>query len=770
MHHLSQSSDKRWAELSEPEFPNYTPPEDDERTKYQAKQYNRKDDPTNRMYTAPASFSAPSVPFRKTVTFSKSSEEIDAELMLMEASKLVSKLPVLSKSHNSVCPLEEIVGTEDNGYKVGVVNESSSIKSESERLAAAEGVHPASENLVSLTSADVAHAIAAIAPIFSEYYQIFVEHQCDGNKIAQMTDAGIDTIVASLSNWGVTSSFHRIRIADVFYEWRTNPPKALPPQDHKIKTLSAAGEYDGALKKSGVLTSEIPEAVKATSIKIDQQYSHFKKLSLAPLKTAPSRARAGALNVPKSGSNNVELISMQFKDVAEHSGNLLAKYPIPLDSLSVKTSAVEEKHVSEPEVIANRLTSLSVGSDFENTAAKIRHLIETPVVPEKLALHGLESRQPCDSGSKNASSQVPLKNNQLHALPYDASPNVYSRPNLPSSRYTDASSQDVMAIRYGLQAVNTASEESTRPMSPTVLSELVGAARSEIVETTVDQSSLHSRHLSHVTVSRSMSGNSANRDLSPKKARQNSPKTGELSSRVLIPKSKSPVPLGQTEGQLMLERPSSAIHRVKWIEEAEKVDLQTDGALEQAEEAIETETMPEAMKYKSPLSIYLNVADKNFRPTKSKYNAGLQLLPLKQASEDQDVKFDSKQRSAVLRFGERTTTASANGVSASGVQFNPVSALFRSKRWKACSNYPVFTSKLKASKDLQRFARSATTPHFKTNFSDEQSMIRCIESNKTFAVHFGLPLTYDDFGDLQLLQPAEEAPLQENFFWTGQTD
>ena len=41
LHHLSQSSDKRWAELSEPEFPNYTPPEDDERTKYQAKQYNR---------------------------------------------------------------------------------------------------------------------------------------------------------------------------------------------------------------------------------------------------------------------------------------------------------------------------------------------------------------------------------------------------------------------------------------------------------------------------------------------------------------------------------------------------------------------------------------------------------------------------------------------------------------------------------------------------------------------------------------------------------
>ena len=178
--------------------------------------------------------------------------------------------------------------------------------------------------------------------------------------------------------------------------------------------------------------------------------------------------------------------------------------------------------------------------------------------------------------------------------------------------------------------------------------------------------------------------------------------------------------------------------------------------------------MLETKNYKSPLSVYLNVADKNFRPTKSKYNAGLQLVPLRQASDDQDAKFDSKQRSVGLRFGERTTTASASGVSASGVQFNPVSALFRSKRWKACSNYPLFTSKLKASKDLQRFARSATTLHFKIDFSDETSMMRCIESSATFALHFGLPLTYDDFGDLQLLQPVEEEPLNESFFfWTG---
>jgi hypothetical protein len=173
---------------------------------------------------------------------------------------------------------------------------------------------------------------------------------------------------------------------------------------------------------------------------------------------------------------------------------------------------------------------------------------------------------------------------------------------------------------------------------------------------------------------------------------------------------------------------------------------------------------------KTPLTIYLNAADKNFRPSKTKYNAGLQLLPLRQATNSSEGNFDSKQRSAGLRFGERVAGVSATGISASGVQFNPVSALFRSKRWKTCSNYPLFTSKLKASKDLQRFARLATTPRFRIDFNDERSMTACIESLKLFALHFALVSKYDDLGQLQTEPFAREQDSIEGFFWTGLAD
>jgi hypothetical protein len=95
--------------------------------------------------------------------------------------------------------------------------------------------------------------------------------------------------------------------------------------------------------------------------------------------------------------------------------------------------------------------------------------------------------------------------------------------------------------------------------------------------------------------------------------------------------------------------------------------------------------------------------------------------------------------------------------------FNPVSALFRSKRWKTCSNYPLLTSKLKASKDLQRFARLATTPRFKIDFNDERSMTACIESLELFA-HFALVSKHDDLGQLQPAPFAREQDSTEGFF------
>jgi hypothetical protein len=142
-------------------------------------------------------------------------------------------------------------------------------------------------------------------------------------------------------------------------------------------------------------------------------------------------------------------------------------------------------------------------------------------------------------------------------------------------------------------------------------------------------------------------------------------------------------------------------------------------------------------------------------------------MPLRQATDNLESKFDSKQRSVGLRFGERTTSASATGVSATGVQFNPVSALFRSKRWKSCSNYHLFTSKLQGSKILQRFARCAITPKYKIDFTDEKSMVRCFECSQLFAVYYAVQLKYDDFGDLQ---PCEEDHETVGFFWTGLAD
>jgi hypothetical protein len=229
---------------------------------------------------------------------------------------------------------------------------------------------------------------------------------------------------------------------------------------------------------------------------------------------------------------------------------------------------------------------------------------------------------------------------------------------------------------------------------------------------------------------------------------------------VLAPKLKA--------GPSSCQRPSSATHRVVWIDETEREENQMDDAFENDTTCEATQVL-EAMKVKTPLTIYLNAADKNFRPSKSKYNAGLQLVPLRQGTDSDglNTKFESKQRSAGLRFGERTAGASTTGVSASGVQFNPVSALFRSKRWKSCSNYHLFTSKLKASKDLQRFARSASTPHFKKDFSDEKSILRCIESSKLFALHFVVAAKYDDLGD-QIF--VEEDASTDTFFWTGLTE
>lgn len=762
LQHLSQTSEKRWAELSRPEFPDYTRPADDERTKFESKNYDRKDDPTNRMYTAPASFCAPSAPFRRTVTF-KSSTEIDNDLALVEASMMMSKLPALPKNVASICPLEEIIGTDGDGYVVGLVNASTS-KRVTDANVVDETYCAASENLLSLTSVDVANAIAAIAPIFGEYYQTFVRHHCDGNMIAHMTEGGVDAIVATLSSWEIMSSIHRTRIAQIFNEWRANPPKpAAARKSHHIKVLPEADTYSMTMKKAGTLASEIPDTVKATSLKIDQHFSHFKKLNLMPLKITSGLFGASSItnimeksNVFKRGSENGASDPVQ----SDLPTDLSVKYPIPRDKLLAKIFVVGEKDVSESEVLANRLTSSQVSSDFEKTSATIRHFIESPLFCDELGTQVGTVHQ-IDSDSIKASSQPTSKLKTPQVVSYDASPNIYSRPSLPVSRYTDTSDVNLVSLK---NVLTLGKREAANEHASIWSVEAENTTEPNIVQVPVDESTLQASHLSQSFDSRKMQQKNSKHDLSPEKTLQNFPTTGEVIARVLTPKSK-------TEGRFHLDRPSSATHRVAWVDEADKEENQMQASLEDAgspgAEKIEADRVLEAMRCKTPLTIYLNAADKNFRPTKSKYNAGLQLLPLRQPTDGPDGKFDSKQRSVGLRFGERAANVSATGVSASGVQFNPVSALFRSKRWKVCSNYPLFTSQLKASKDLQRFARLAITPHFQVDFRDERSMTRCIESSKLFALHFVLASKYDDFGQQQFEPAVEEHDSVAGFFWTG---
>jgi hypothetical protein len=762
LHHLSLKSEKRWAESSRPEFPDYTFPEDDERTKFDAKNDNRKDDPTNRMYSAPVAFSAPSAPFKRTVTF-KSSEEIDNDLAMMEASKLMSKLPALTKHLTSICPLEEILGTDNDGYKVGLVN-ALTPKTETDASAVDETVCAASENLLSLTCVDVAHAIVAIAPIFNDYFHILVQNQCDGKLIAYLTEGSIDSIAVTLSLWEIANRIHRTRIAQVFTEWRTNPPKpATTRKPHQVRIFDATETYEVTSTKAGTLASEIPDAVKATSLKIDQHYSQFKKLNLMPLKVASSKAGISstmmmteAAQVLRNGSENRALAPMHSKD-----SDLSVKYPIPRDKLSIKNCVVEEKHMSESEMIANRLTSSQSSSDFQTTAATILHYIDSPLVSdvsdECVLQHDTVHQRNSDS---TAGLQTTSKLKKSQTPSHDASPNVYSRPTLPASRYTNRSDQNVTLPKYGI------GEETAEP-AQTLASAVENTTESEFLESIIGTLTTKPKHVTHALDSQLTDDRGTNIDLSPKKARQNSPMTGEAVTRVLTPKSK-------TDGRIFLDRPSSAVHRVVWVDDAEKEERQVqtlpENAITPDAGKNESDKVMEAMRCKTPLTIYLNAADKNFRPTKSKYNAGLQLLPLRQATDSLDGKFDSKQRSVGLRFGERAANVTAVGVSASGVQFNPVSALFRSKRWKTCSNYPLFTSKLKSSKDLQRFARLATTPRFRIDFGDECSMMACIESSKLFALHFAFAQKYDDLGQLQFEPLAEDKDSTKGFFWTGQSD
>lgn len=762
LQHLSQTSEKRWAELSRPEFPDYARPEDDERTKFEAKNYDRKGDPTNRMYTAPASFCAPSAPFRRTVTF-KSSAEIDNDLALVEASMMMSKLPALPKNVASICPLEEILGTDGDGYVVGLVNASTS-KSVTDANAVDETYCAASENLLSLTSVDVANAIVAIAPIFSEYYQTFVRHNCDGNMIAHMTEGSVDAIVAKLSSWEIMSSIHRTRIAQCFSDWRANPPKpAAARKSHHIKVLPETDTYSVTMKKAGALASEIPDTVKATSLKIDQHFSHFKKLNLMPLKITSGVFGASSIssimeksNVLKRGSEN----GARDPEQSDLPSDLSVKYQIPRDKLQAKNFVVGEKDVSESEVLANRLTSSQISSDFEKTSATIRHFIESPLFCDELGTQVGTVHQ-IESDPNKASSQPISKLKTPQAVLYDASPNVYSRPMLPVSRYTDTSGVNLVS----LQNISTLGKrEAAHELASSWALAAENTIEPNVVQVPVIESTVQASHVSQSFDSRKMQQPNLKHDLSPQKTLQNFPITGEVLARVLTPKSK-------TEGRFCLDRPSSATHRVAWVDEAEKEENHMQASLEEAgnagAEKVEADRVLEAMRCKTPLTIYLNAADKNFRPSKSKYNAGLQLLPLGQPTSGLDGKFDSKQRSVGLRFGERAANVSATGVSASGVQFNPVSALFRSKRWKTCSNYPLFTSQLKASKDLQRFARLATTPHFMVDFRDERSMTRCIESSKLFALHFVLASKYDDFGQQQFEPAVEEHDSGAGFFWTG---
>jgi hypothetical protein len=765
LHHLSQAKEKRWAESSRSEFPDYKLPEDDERTKFEARQYNRKDDPTNRMYTEPVAFAAPSAPFRPTATF-KSTEEIDIELATIEASKLMSKLPSVPKSITSICPLEEILGTDNDGYKVGAAN---SLVADKESCAKAE-VCQASESLASLTTVDVANAIVSIAPIFYEYHQMFVDHQCDGNVLARMTEGNIETMVALFSSWGMSNSIHRLRIAQAFAEWRTNPPKTVAPREtHPIKVFNAAETYGITLQKAGVLASEIPTSSKVTSLNIDQHFSHFKRLSLVPLKKTPLKDSTSAAKLTSEAFNVADAFPSNKNNDQLH--DLSVKYRIPRDKLSMKTSLVPEKEtVSQSDCIANRLSSSQIASDLDNTAAKIRHFIDTPVASDEHTLQVDDALLMGFDSKQQSGAQAVLKSKKLQVTSFDTSPNVYSRPMLPASRYSEALSQVPISVKYGVSKLhsvdeqNGAKEELKLSMDANVTHEVEMSPESDIQKFPVEESEMKLRHFPHAVDLPNVIGQRAKSDLSPKKARQNSPNYGPILSRVLAPKLKA-------EGPSSSQRPSSATHRVIWIDETEREENQIDEAFENDTTCEATQVL-EAMKVKTPLTIYLNAADKNFRPTKSKYNAGLQLVPLRQGTDSDGLnsKFESKQRSAGLRFGERTAGASTTGVSASGVQFNPVSALFRSKRWKSCSNYHLFTSKLKASKDLQRFARSAATPHFKKDFSDEKSILRCIESSKLFALHFVVAAKYDDLGDLQPQIFVEEGASTDTFFWTGLTE
>jgi hypothetical protein len=323
----------------------------------------------------------------------------------------------------------------------------------------------------------------------------------------------------------------------------------------------------------------------------------------------------------------------------------------------------------------------------------------------------------------------------------------------------DASAQKV-AVKHVSSSTNAIGpiEELTTLIHGSDLDKVKESSESNMAKVDMLDSNLEAKSVSSINTS-PKTGKCTKPDLSPKKARQISPKLGHISNRVLVPKIKAEAPTS-------FQRPTSATHHVVWIDENEEEEDQMDASFETETCSNEATRAIQTMTVKTPLTIYLNAADKNFRPTKSKYNAGLQLIPLRQTTEGPASKFDSKQRSAGLRFRERTASASVTGLSASGVQFNPVSALFRSKRWKSCSNYHLFTTKLKASKDLQRFARSATTPRFKIAFNDENSIIRCIVSSRMFALHFVIAAKYDDLGELQPQSYPEEAST-DTFFWTG---
>jgi hypothetical protein len=524
--------------------------------------------------------------------------------------------------------------------------------------------------------------------------------------------------------------------------------------DPEESTLNSQDTYGVTLKKASALASEIPDGAKFTSLNIDQQYSQFKKLHLLPLKKKSGKTQAlthDILHEEKSDLNKETTASMASADC----NDLLAKYKIPYKILSVKNCDVQEKLVPESEVVANRLSSSYNAPDFEKTAAAIKYFIDSP-------LHFDDPGAPpgnapvLESVTALTGTQAPMKSKITvqKSASYDASPNVYSRPILPASRYAESTAKDVLAQKCAISYAEDAHEEVRIPSN-------IENPVENISEPATTESDAPSMLVSHHEGSSKSYKNIIIDNLSPKKARQSSPNAEDIVGRALTAKSKSP-------SRLSFERPSSAT-RVVWIDEAEmKKEFVESGIATFDADELETRLEQEPIKYKSPLSIYLNVADKNFRPAKSKYNTGLQLLPLRHGPDASDSKFDSKQRSVGLRFGERISGASVTGASAAGVQFNPVSALFRSKRWKSCSNYPLFTNKLKASKDLQRFARMIAIPQFNIQFKDEVSLIRCIESSKSFARHFSsISTKYDEFGELQSQPIFEHDSEKQDFFWTG---